>query len=83
MNEKRWFINDKGQIRWVHTFIRKHIQHDDGTSHLVVSMNNNLNGAWINDKGDGCILEYADIKSFFPSKEACQMEIIRRERFEK
>ena len=81
MEEKRWFMNDKNEVRWVHTFIRKNIEYDNGMTHLVVSMPNNLNKAWINNKGGGCILEEISIKNFFPTKEACQIEIIRRERF--
>lgn len=80
---KKWFINDKNEVRWVHTFIRINIEYDNDITHLVVSMKNNLNEAWINNKGDGCILEEIKTKNFFSTKEDCQIEIIRRERFEK
>ena len=79
---KRWFINDNKAIRWTHTFVRKHIEYDNMVTHLVVSMGNDLNAAWINNRGEGCVLEEIDIKNFFLTKEDCQMEIIRRERFE-
>jgi len=79
--EKRWFVNSKKEVRWVHTFVRKDIEYDNDITHLVVSMDNNLNPAWINNKGDGCVLEEESTKNFFPSERDCQMEIIRRERF--
>lgn len=81
--EKRWFISCNNEIRWVHTFVRKNIKYDYNTTHLVVSMDNDLNDAWFNGKGDGCILEEINIKHFFDTKRDCEMEIIRRERFGK
>jgi len=79
-NEKRWFITKKGEIRWVKCFITENIEWDNGITHLVVSMHNNLNEA---NRVSDVSIESADIKDFFPNLKDAQMEIIRRERFEK
>lgn len=74
-----WFINEKGEIRWAFNFLSSNIQYDSKKTHLVVSMANDLNPP----SKYGCKIEEVETKNFFHSERDCQIEIIRRERFEK
>lgn len=78
--EKRWFISDEKEVRWVHTFITKDEKFDDGTIHLVVSMENELNQPC---RPDDVAIESVDINDFFHTEKEAQLEIIRQERFDK
>lgn len=80
MEEKKWFISKDSETRWVKVFINKNIKWDHCGTHLVVSMDSDLNEA---HKLNDVRVESIDIKNFFNTKEESQMEIIRRERFEK
>lgn len=77
--EKLWFIAEGDTVRWVKIFINKNISWDNGITHLVVSMNNNLNSAV---RPSDVKVENVNIKNFFETKRDAQFEIIRRERFE-
>lgn len=77
-NEKKWFIAEDNTVRWVKVFININIRWDNGQTHLVVSMNNDLNAA---HRPSDVKVESVDTKNFFKSKQEAQMEIIRRERF--
>ena len=78
MENKRWFIADKNNVRWVKCFITENLEWDNCFTHLVVSMNNNFNQATgVKD----VMVESIDIKNFFATMKEAQMEIIRRERF--
>ena len=79
IKEKKWFINENNEIRWVCQFVSKNIEYDYSTTHIVVSMANNLNSPYLK----GCLLEEVNTKDFFETKKECQFEIIRRERFDK
>ena len=74
-----WFINKEGEIRWVCKFLDCDIQYDSIKTHLVVSMENSLNPP----SKSRCKIEEVETKNFFHSERDCQIEIIRRERFEK
>lgn len=78
--EKRFFITKNNTVRWVKQFITKNISWDSGKTHLVVSMNNNLNEA---NRATDCKVESADVNDFFETERDAQLEIFRRERFEK
>jgi len=75
-----WFIDDKGKVRWVHTFIEKNIEWDNCTTHLIVSMENNLNQPC---RVNELKVESIDTENFFETEKETQMEILRRERFDK
>jgi FKBP-type peptidyl-prolyl cis-trans isomerase 2 len=77
---KLFFITKENTVRWIKVFITKDIQWDNGTTHLVVSMHNNLNEA--NRPSDVKIENVRPQDCFGTVKEA-QLEIMRRERFEK
>ena len=79
MEDKRWFITEDDKVRWVKCFITKDIEWDSNSTHLIVSMENELNEA--NGVKD-VEVESIDIRNFFTLKQNAQMEIIRRERFE-
>ncbi len=78
--EKRFFITSQNTVRWIKVFITKYIQCDDATTHLIVSMNNNQNEA--NQPSD-CKIESVEPRDCFETLKEAQLEIIRRERFER
>lgn len=77
METRKFFITKEHKVRFAHTFLRK-IDYDYHNAYLVVSMENNYNAPCMSN----CIIEEIDVKNFFTTKEECQFEIIRRERFE-
>lgn len=79
MPRERWFIKD-GKVRWIKTFINADIHWDNGKTHLVFSMDNSYNEP--HRPNDGTV-ESVDTKDCFLTQKEAQMEIIRRERFEK
>ena len=77
---KKFFITKDNKVRWVKVFITENIEWDDGKTHLVVSMENNLNEA---NRPSDCKIESIDVGEFFETLKEAQYEIIRKERFEK
>jgi hypothetical protein len=77
-NEKRFFI-DGDKVRWIKCFIEKNIEWDYHSTHLVVSMDNNLNSA---SRPSDVMVQSVNTKDMFNTLEEAQFEIIRRERFE-
>jgi hypothetical protein len=77
---KRFFITKENTVRWIHTFIREDISWDNGKTHLVFSMKNNLNSP---DRPSDGLVESVDVGDCYETLEMAQMAILVRERFNK
>jgi hypothetical protein len=74
-NNKKWFLTEKNEIRYLHTVIIAK-KEDDET--LAVTMENPYNCPDTRNTR----IEWVNEHDFFDSLKDCQFEIIRRERFE-
>jgi hypothetical protein len=80
MNEEKRFFIDGDNVRWVRSFIEKDIEWDYSTTHLVVSMKNNMNKP---TSPSDVMVQSVNVKDMFDTLKNAQLEIIRRERFGK
>lgn len=78
----RFYITRNGKsVRWIKQFINPNIIWDGGVvTHLVVTMENSYNEA---HRPNDVKVESVYAKDCFSSQEKAEMEIIRRERFER
>ena len=70
-NKKEYITN------YVVSVIKKNIEYDNETNHLVVTMENSYN----EPDERGCTLEEININDFFETEKEAQTEILIRERF--
>jgi hypothetical protein len=77
-DDKRYVIAGN-KVKYVCKFLRKYIEYDNKTTNLAVTMENSYNQPCVSNTK----IEEYDVDDFFMNEHDAQMEIIRRERFEK